>query len=105
MTRKAAFLFGTAILAARLLIAGDFCRGGLQADGVIDWSAATITTTATTTGIQNMTIAAPVRGIAGLVATVTTTSGPETGVIDPNTLALPFGTMTFNRPIKGFSVR
>jgi hypothetical protein len=101
MTRQAVFLFAVATLAAPLLLAGDFCRGGLHADGVIDWSAAT-----TATNPQGTTIMAPVRGIAGLVATLTTTSAPPPFISDPNTLAI-YGssTMTFDHPVKGVSAR
>ena len=99
MTCLVAFLFVAVSLTAPLLFAGDFCRGGLHADGVIDWSAATISING-----QNETITAPVRGIAGLVATVATAIGPATGVIDPNTLSLSSsGTMTFNHPVKALA--
>jgi hypothetical protein len=101
MTRQVVFLFAAVGLATPLLLAGDFCRGGLHADGVIDWSAATIATNP-----QGTTITAPVRGIAGLIATVTTISAPPPFVIDANTLAIyGSGTMTFNRPVKGVSAR
>jgi hypothetical protein len=101
MTRQVAFLFTAATLAAPLVFAGDFCRGGLHADGVIDWSAATFATNP-----QGTTITAPVRGIAGLIATLTTASAPTPFVIDANTLAI-YGsaTMTFNHPVKGVSAR
>jgi hypothetical protein len=84
------------VLPAPFALGNDFCRGGVHADGVVDFSGAPAGSTAPYT--------APVRGIPGLKATITPPPGSCAGC-PSSTFGPSETTITFSRPVKGLTVR